>query len=153
VSFYLSRPHCLVSLGPPCAGGKGLNPAAFVAPPIDAITGNPVRQGNLGRNALRGFGLVQWDFAVHRQFPIRDRVKLEFRAEIFNIMNHPNFAQPVGDLGSPQSLNPQFGQSQAVLAQGLGGSQYGGNAGSGSLSSLYQIGGPRSAQFALKLSF
>jgi hypothetical protein len=152
-SLYLSLSDCVEVLGPPCAGGKGLNPAAFVSPPIDAMTGNPLRQGNLGRNALRGFGLVQWDFAVHREFPIRDRVKLEFRAEIFNIMNHPNFGQPVGDLGSPQSLNPQFGQSQAMLGQSLGGSQYGGNAGSGALSSLYQVGGPRSAQFALKLSF
>ncbi len=151
--FYLHGSNCVAILGPPCAGGKGFNPMAFVPPPIDPVTGNPLRQGDLGRNALRGFGAVQWDFAVHREFPIHERWKLQFRAELFNILNHPNFGQPVGALGGPGALNPQFGQSQAILAQALGGSQYSGSVGNGSLSSLYQIGAPRSIQFALKLMF
>jgi len=151
--LYLFGAQCIQVLGPPCAGGKGFNPAAFTSPPLDPNTGNPIRQGDLGRNALRGFGVVQWDFSTHRDFPIGDHLKLQFRAELFNILNHPNFGPPVGDLDSPQSLNPQFGQSQLTLGQSLSGSQYAGNTGSGALSPLYQIGGPRTVQLAMKLSF
>src|SRR6266568_3729121 len=127
-------------------GGKGFNPAAFAAPPTDPNTGVPLRQGNLGRNALRGFGATQWDFAVHRDFPIRESLKLQFRAEMFNVLNHPNFGPPIGDLQSPQSINPQFGVSTQTLADSLGGP-----AGLGGFNALYQVGGPRSIQLALKL--
>jgi hypothetical protein len=130
-------------------GGKAINPAAFTSPPLDPVTGVPVSQGNLPRNALRGFGATQWDFAVHREFPIRESLKLQFRAEMFNVLNHPNFGPPVGDLGYPGALNPQFGQSINMLGQSLAG----GNLGSGAFDPLYQIGGPRSIQFALKLLF
>jgi len=151
--LYLSGSKCLAVLGPPCAGGRGLNPAAFAAPPLDPATGNPLRQGNLGRNVLRGFGASQLDFAVHKEFPLREQLRLQFRAELFNALNHPNFGPPVGDLESPGSLSPQFGQSQFMLGRGLGGAQYVGSTGNGSFSPLYQIGGPRSVQFALKLAF
>jgi hypothetical protein len=151
--LYLYGGQCVSVLGPPCAGGKGFNPAAFAPPPVDPNTGNPLRQGNLGRNALRGFGAVQWDFAVHREFSIHEGVKLQFRGEFFNVLNHPNFSQPVGDLQDPQALNPQFGQSQFMLGQGLSGAGSLPAGGSGAFSPLYQLGGPRSIQFALKLSF
>jgi hypothetical protein len=137
--------------GPQYPGGKAFNPAAFTSPPLDPVTGFPVSQGNLPRNALRGFGLTQWDFAVHREFPIHESLKLQFRAEMFNVLNHPNFGPPVGDLGNPGFLNPQFGQSIHMLGQSLAG--LGGNLGSGAFDPLYQLGGPRSIQFALKLLF
>jgi hypothetical protein len=127
-------------------GGKAFNPAAFTPPPLDPVTGSPDSQGDLPRNALRGFGLIQWDFGVHREFPIHESVKLQFRAEMFNVLNHPNFGQPFGNLSSSQ-----FGQSIAMLGQSLAGP--GGNLGSGAFDPLYQVGGPRSVQFALKLSF
>jgi hypothetical protein len=130
-------------------GGKAFNPAAFTAPPVDPTTGVPLRQGDLGRNALRGFGAAQWDFAVHRNFPIHESLTLQFRAELFNVLNHPNFAPPIGDLQNPLSLNPQFGLSTETLGQYLGGA----NVGGGGFNALYQIGGPRSIQFALKLMF
>jgi hypothetical protein len=130
-------------------GGKAFNPAAFTAPPMDPTTGIPLRQGNVGRNALRGFGAMQWDFAVHREFPIHDALKLQFRAEMFNVLNHPSFAPPVGDLQSPQSTNPEFGLSAQSLGQYLGGF----NVGGGGFNTLYQVGGPRSVQLALKLMF
>jgi hypothetical protein len=57
-------------------GGTALNPAAFTDPPVDPVTGLPTRQGNLGRNSLRALGLTEWDFAMHRDFPIHDAVKL-----------------------------------------------------------------------------
>jgi hypothetical protein len=129
-----------------CPGGlASIGP--FCSPPTDAM-GNPLRQGNLGRNTLRGFGATQWDFAVHRDFPIHESLKLQFRAELFNVLNHPNFAPPISDLQSPQSVNPQFGLSTQTLGQYLGA-----NTGNGGFNSLYQLGGPRSIQFALKLIF
>lgn len=132
------------------AGGKAFNPAAFTDPPIDPNTGNPARQGTTPRNFLRGFGAVQWDFAVHRDFPIRESVKLQFRAEMFNVLNHPNFGPPNGSFLSPQNGGPgAFGVSNAMLGQSLNA----GNLGGGALSPLYQIGGPRSIQLALKLFF
>jgi hypothetical protein len=125
-------------------GGKAFNPAAFTAPPVNS-SGLPIRQGDLGRNALRGFGAVQWDFALHRDFPIHELLKLQFRAEMFNVLNHPNFAQPIGDI-----FSPQFGQSTQMLGQSL---SNGNVTGGGGLSPLYQIGGPRSIQLALKMFF
>jgi hypothetical protein len=78
---------------------------------------------------------------------------LQFRGELFNVLNHPNFGPLVGDLQDPQALNPQFGQSQATLGQTLSGAGSAGNGGNGSFNPLYQIGGPRSIELALKLSF
>jgi len=121
---------------PNVAGGKRINKAAFVTP-----TG-PV-QGNLGRNALRGFGATQIDLTLRRQFILRERLSLQARADFFNIFNHPNFGPPANYLTSPL-----FGQSTQMLGASLGsGGQNGG------LNSLYQIGGPRSAQLSLKLLF
>jgi Carboxypeptidase regulatory-like domain/TonB dependent receptor len=132
-------------------GGKAFNPAAFTDPPVDANTGNPLRQGDVPRNLLRGFGAVQWDFSVHRDFPINEKVKLQFRAEMFNVLNHPNFAPPNGSFVSPQYGGPAgFGLSTQMLGQSLSTSQLGNN---GAFNPLYQIGGPRSIQLALKLMF
>jgi outer membrane receptor protein involved in Fe transport len=123
--------------GPGCVG-------PFCPPPTDA-NGTVLRQGNLSRNSLRGFGAVQWDFAVHRDFPIRESVKLQFRAEMFNVLNHPNFGPPVADISNAM----QFGQSVQMLGRSLDQANQAG----GSFSPLYQIGGPRSIQLALKLQF
>jgi hypothetical protein len=134
--------------GPQYPGGKAFNPGAFTSPPLDP-DGSPISQGNLPRNALRGFGLTQWDFAVHREFPIHESLKLQFRAETFNVLNHPNFGPPVGNLGGPGAPNPQFGQSIQMLGQSLAG----GSLGAGAFDPLYQVGGPRSIQFGLKVLF
>ena len=140
--------------GPQYPGGKSLNPNAFTNPPVTpdgCVPGvdfpcNPTRQGNLGRNAVRAFGLTQWDFAVHRDFPIRESLKLQFRAEMFNVANHPNFAPFDRNFGT----DPLFGRSTAMLGQYLTGT---GATGEGAFSALYNFGGPRSVQLALKLVF
>jgi hypothetical protein len=77
------------------------------------------------------------DLAVRREFPFSERLKLQFRAEAFNILNHPNFGRVDGQFG-----DATFGQATGTLASTLG-----------VLSPLYQQGGPRSMQFALKLLF
>jgi hypothetical protein len=115
------------------AGGKRFNPAAFdgAAPLAQG------RQGTLGRNVLRGFGASQLDVALRRQFNLTERLNLQFRADAFNLFNQANFANPNGILTSGN-----FGRATQTLASGLGG-----------LSPLFQIGGPRSIQLALKLQF
>jgi Carboxypeptidase regulatory-like domain len=129
--------------GSACPGGRRVNPAHF-STPTDTF-----KQGNLRRNQLRGFDAVQEDLALRRNFPIHESVSLEFRAEAFNIFNHPMF----GDVGTQSDgrnlLNNQyFGISAHSLADSLGS-----GGADGGLSSLYQIGSPRSMQFALKLKF
>ena len=52
--------------------------------------------GTAGRNLLFGPGLVNMDFSIFKDFPIKERFKFQFRAEMFNIFNHPNFANPSG---------------------------------------------------------
>jgi hypothetical protein len=122
-------------------GGKRINPAAFLIPPA-------TRQGSLGRNALRGFPMWQLDFAVRRQFHLNERVYLQFRADFFNIFNHPNFGDPGASSSTNALNNAQFGQSTFMLSKSLG------NGGLlGGFNPLYQVGGPRSIQFALKLNF
>jgi hypothetical protein len=128
-------------------GRKAVNPAAFTNPPVDPTTGFPLRQGDLGRNVLRGFGATQWDFAVHREFPIHESLKLQFRAEMFNVLNHPNFGPPNNQFTTP--LEPFFGVSTEMLGRSLAGQSQG----NGGFDPLYQIGGPRSIQFALKVMF
>ena len=117
-------------------GGKIFNRAAFSTAPAGT-------QGNFGRNVLRGFGAWQADVGLQRQFHLTERLRLRFRAEFFNIFNHPNFGSPTNILTSPL-----FGRSTQTLANSLGS-----GGANGGLNPLYQIGGPRSIQFALKLQF
>ena len=117
-------------------GGKIFNKAAFTPAPAG-------QQGNLGRNVLRGFNATQADIGVQRIFRITEGVGLRFRGEFFNILNHPNFGSPTNSL--PSAL---FGHSTQTLANFLG--PGGAN---GGFNPLYQIGGPRSIQLALKLQF
>jgi hypothetical protein len=117
-------------------GGKAFNPAAFTAPP----TG---QQGDFGRNLLRGFGAWQADVAFQRQFQLTEKAGLRFRGEFFNLFNHPNFGPPDNNL-----TDALFGQSTQTL-----GSSLGSGGANGGFNPLYQIGGPRSIQLALKLVF
>ena len=135
-----------------CPGSKAFNPLAFTDPPFDPNTFQPLRQGTVPRNFLRGFGAAQWDFAVHRSFVLREPAVLEFRAEMFNLLNHPNFGPPSGAFLSPEFGGPAgFGLATQMLAQSLNFESS--NLGGGAFSPLYQMGGPRSIQLAMKLRF
>ena len=65
------------------------NPAAFLAPPA-----NSGFYGNLGRNTLIGPGLATWDFSAAKDTRLKERLTLQFRAEIFNLLNRANFNTP-----------------------------------------------------------
>jgi hypothetical protein len=73
---------------PNVADGREINPAAFVAE-------SGAGEGDLGRNALRGFDAVEVDLTVRRQFRLRERLALKARADLFNLFNHPNFGSPI----------------------------------------------------------
>ncbi len=105
--------------------GRMLNSAAFSIPANG-------KQGDLPRNYFRAYPINQTHVALSR---LMERAVLQMRAEYFNVFNHPMFSPP-------DELSPTFGQVYQTLNNGLGG-----------LSPLYQIGGPRSAQFTLKLIF
>ncbi len=122
-------PVWISSSGAP--GGKVLNPAAFSVP-------STPRQGGEGRNDIPGFGLTQVDLSFGRGFAFTERLKLQFRADAFNVLNHPNFANPYAYV----EFGTTYLQSSTMLNQGLGG-----------LNPLFQEGGPRSLQLSLKLSF
>ncbi len=111
-------------------GGRRINSAAFSNPPDGAF-------GSLGRNQVRGLPAWQLDLALRREFRLRENLRLQLRAESFNVFNHPNFGRIQTSLGSAT-----FGQATNMLNRHLGG-----------ISQLYQIGGPRSMQFAAKIIF
>jgi carboxypeptidase family protein len=102
-----------------------------------ALAPNPVGTfGNVGRNAFRGPGSLNFDVTLSRSFPIAERYRLEARFEAFNVINHPNFENPAGALN-----NSNFGLITAQPA-------------SPSASALLpSIGDPRILQFALKFHF
>jgi Carboxypeptidase regulatory-like domain len=75
-----------VKLGTPA---EWFNPNAFIAPP-----NNSGFFGDLRRNAVPGPGLATWDFSILKDTAIRERLHLQFRAEIFNILNRANFNTP-----------------------------------------------------------
>jgi hypothetical protein len=156
VGLYFFRPNLISGVplyldDPKIAGGRRINLAAFGVP-------TPGTNGTLSRNALRGFPFWQLDFALRRQFNLTERVQLQFKAEAFNALNHANFGDPTSsDLQAGifvQAANlfippaATFGTSTNMLGRRLGA---GGNA--GGFNPLYQIGGPRSIQLSLKLSF
>jgi TonB dependent receptor len=115
---------------PSAPGGRRFNPDAFDPAPEG-------QQGDFGRNILRGFNAIQTDLALRREFPLGERLKLQFRAESFNIFNRANFGAIYN-----QVTNVLFGLAGSTQNTQLGG-----------LNSLYQVGGPRSFQFALKFLF
>jgi hypothetical protein len=113
-------------------GGRRINPAAFTLAPVGI-------QGTLPRNALRGFPARQVDLAVRREFPLVRRVRLQFRGEVFNVFNIANFAHS----SQSQSLTSgTFGLATRMLNRSLAG-----------VNALYEMGGPRSGQLAVKVLF
>jgi outer membrane receptor protein involved in Fe transport len=156
--FYLHGSQCAAAYSvTACPGGMALNPLAFTGPLCQVASGGrcyTTSQGTLGRNALRGYGFNQLDLTLRREFPIHERLKLQFRADAFNVLNHPAFGyQPLGtNLNFTTNkagtlTNQSFGKTTNILSKSLAAD------GISSFNSLYQIGGPRSLQLSLKLVF
>ncbi len=100
------------------------NPAAFKAP-------GKGTWGDLGRNVARGPGYYEFDTALQKKFRVNERYTMSFRAEAFNLLNHPIYANPSGNFSSGS-----FGRVTSILNTGAVGT-----------------GTPRRLQFALRLEF
>ncbi|MEP6743115.1 MAG: hypothetical protein ABJB61_11500, partial [bacterium] len=107
-----------------------LNPAAFSLPDVGKF-------GSLGRGSIRGPGTKNFDLSVVKNWRLRDHYSLQFRAEMFNAFNHPNFNgvdsnlslnNLAGDENFGKPLNPTFGR-------------------------IIGTRGPREIQFGLKFNF
>jgi hypothetical protein len=146
------QPFWLAAPGQP--GGKVLNPDAFTLPPEGML-------GNFPRNSLRSpFSISQIDIAIRRRFRLTERVIIEFRAEYFNLFNHPMFGGPLAPdpfwgycYSQPctGAQDPSFGTVVAglgTLNEGLGGGGI-----NGGQNAIYALGGSRSGQFTVKLRF
>ena len=119
---------------PSVAGHRRLNRAAFSL---------PANGTQLGRNAIGGNGLTQTDMSLRREFPLVFGISAEVAVSVFNVLNHPAFADPVPFLSSPW-----FGQSTSMQNLMLGS----GSPNTG-LPPLFQTGGARSAEFSFRISF
>jgi hypothetical protein len=120
-----------------------LNPAAFSTPA-------PGTFGNLGRGALHGPGLAQFDLTAHKRFSITERVKTEFRVEVYNILNRGNFSNPVARLNNVLGTgNNQLQPGQAYT------STTGGSFGQvlQTVESAVGLGAQRQIQLSLRLNF
>jgi len=129
-SYYNQRPNVVPGVNPivhnwsPATGY--LNPAAFSVPADGTF-------GNLCRNCIYGPGYKNLDFSVTKNTQLVEKLNLQLRAEFFNILNHPNFAQPAHTVPGNGAITqtPDVAQTNP----GLGG------------------GGPRVVQLALKVVF
>ena len=120
--FYSSRPNLISNpnTNQPHTANQWVSRAPFQQL-------NPATQagqfGNEGRNVVRGPGIENVDLSLFKYFNVSDRTRVQFRAEFFNLLNHPNFGLPENDLESPA-----FGQ-------------------------ILQAASPRLLQLAIKLMF
>ena len=105
--------------------GEWYNPHCYTLEPVGTL-------GNTGRNTIRGPGFFDTDFSLSKDTQLTERFKLQFRAEIFNIFNHENFANP---------NNLVFSASGAY------------NASAGTITATNAGSTPRQIQFGLKLNF
>jgi len=106
----------LHNVRPDYVGGQAVNPdwrknlvylnkAAFQLVPLNAVSKATIRPGNLGPNAFRGPGNWTVDLGLGKNFPIRERMRFQFRADMFNALNHVNYS------------NPQLGLTSATFGQ------------------------------------
>jgi hypothetical protein len=83
-----------------CADAIGNVGPSTLTPNCPAATAATAAFGNLGRNTVYGAGAINWDMAISRRFAIKERWKLEFRSDFFNIMNHANWGSPATSITS-----------------------------------------------------
>ncbi len=150
------RPDLIPGVSPYLNNDRNLlNPAAFAVPVAGAF-------GNLPRNALRGPNFWQSDMILARRISITEKVKLQFRTEVFNLFNHANFALPAStiNVGLP-TLSFNTTANAFVLGSGLQpGQPYTQSAAGTAFGLLRQtvertvgLGTNRQIQFAMRLSF
>jgi hypothetical protein len=86
---------------------KWFDPNAFLAPANTPA--NVGFYGNVGRDTITGPGLATWDFSALKDTHISERLNLQFRAEIFNLLNRANFNLPNAVVFTPSGVSPTAG--------------------------------------------
>jgi hypothetical protein len=104
--------------------GNQFTISAFTRPPTGSF-------GNVGRNILKGPSAYNWDYSLFKNFKVLEGKSVQFRAEMFNIFNTPQFSNPGASLSAPNS----FGKSLGTISTPAG------------------FGTNRQIQFALRYSF
>ncbi|HVF87292.1 MAG TPA: carboxypeptidase-like regulatory domain-containing protein [Pyrinomonadaceae bacterium] len=146
------RPDLMAGVNPYLGDGdlRFLNPAAFTVP-------RPGTYGNLSRNALYGPTFHQFDLTLQKRFPITETTNIEFRTEIYNLLNRANFDNPpatiaeslptISSTGVPATGFIQPGQPITDVR--------GGNFGliNSTVGRMVGLGTNRQIQFALRLNF
>ncbi|MCL5746375.1 MAG: hypothetical protein M1541_20995, partial [Acidobacteria bacterium] len=142
------RPSVVAGVNPflSNAGDKRvlLNPAAFTIPA-------PGEYGNLGRWALHGPSLAQLDLTLHKRFKITERHAFEFRAEIYNILNHTNFANPVSRLNDSLGVGGTRLQPGQSFTQSAAGGSFG--MATSTVTKDVGLGASRQIQLSLRYNF
>ncbi|MBV8846091.1 MAG: TonB-dependent receptor [Bryobacterales bacterium] len=103
--------------------------------------------GTLGPNVFRGFPFYNWDLSVTKVWKYKERLTAQFRAEFFNVLNHPNISNPFGGAG---------GDNTYTDPSGTGGASFGFRPETPDVTSSNPVlgsGGPRAIQLGLKLIF
>lgn len=93
----LDRPNVVAGCNPnsgPRTPGEFFNTACFSLPPVNGAASNTYTWGNAGRGIIEGPGLVTLDLSLVRSFNIKEKLKIQFRAESFDSLNHPIFNNP-----------------------------------------------------------
>jgi hypothetical protein len=124
----------------PDAGNAPIDRMTAMYIQLPAQTGNDAKPtGNLGRNTLRVPGTNNWNMNFSKSVKTVERVSLEFRAELYNIWNHPQFGT-----GSISPFSPTGGSM---------GSNVGTTPAGRFLNPLYMDGGGRVVRYQLRLTF
>jgi Carboxypeptidase regulatory-like domain/TonB-dependent Receptor Plug Domain/TonB dependent receptor len=153
----------LNSFAIPCTIQPGLTSNTITGTAQDCIPGTR-HFGDEGRDSLRGPAFKEWNFALFKTTAITERVNMQFRADFFNLLNHPNFANPflpafIADAAGPTSSSCNLGGGCGFIANGagreVGNGAYHitatGDVGIGN--PFLGGGGPRGIQLAVKFNF
>jgi hypothetical protein len=113
--------------------------------------------GNMGRNSLRGPAFKELNFSVFKNTNLTEHIVLQFRAEFFNILNHPNFSNPslpnfISDPAT-NGIDPATGRGLATSATGTSFLPLFATGDVGIGNPFLGGGGPRGTQFSLKFTF
>jgi hypothetical protein len=153
----------LNSFAIPCTIQSALTSSTITGTAQDCIPGTR-HFGDEGRDSLRGPAFKEWNFALFKTTAITERLTMQFRADFFNLLNHPNFANPflpafIADAAGPSNSACNGGGGCGFIANGagreVGNSAYHitatGDVGIGN--PFLGGGGPRGIQLAVKFNF
>jgi hypothetical protein len=105
-----------------------LDPSAFIAPPLGTY-------GNIGKSAFRGPALFDTDLGMFKTFSVKERLRVQFRAEFFDIFNRTNLNNPI----NVSTGSPPFALGDSINGAGFG--------------KILSARDPRIGQLALKILF